>query len=88
MEFQDSWWRAVEIDDDFYRRVYPSKGLLAVRSGIKVAWLLYDSKENAMECSPIAYREGIYYANQGYDFGYQSPGSVREVKDGWEVTIP
>lgn len=83
MEFQDSWWR--ECDS---REPYPSQGLIAMRSGFKVAWLLYDSEENAKACSPVAYRQAIEYAQMGYDFGYQSPGAIREVKDGWEVVIP
>jgi hypothetical protein len=83
MEFQDSWWR--EIDS---REPYPSQGLIASRSGFKVAWLLYDSEENAKACSPIAYAEGIKWANEGYDFGYLCPGGISKVKDGWEVVIP
>jgi hypothetical protein len=55
---------------------------------MKVAWLLYSSEEGANACSPVAYAEGVKWAREGYDFGYQCPGSVRKVADGWEVVIP
>lgn len=87
-EFKASWWRPITDWDKAFHSEYPSEGLIATRSGFKVAWLLYDSEATAMACSPIAYKQGLIRAAQGYDFGYQSPGFVRQVEDGWEVVIP
>jgi len=82
-EFVDSWWRACSVSSP-----YPSEDLIGQRGGIKVSWLLYSSEEGANACSPVAYSEGLRWASEGYDFGYQCPGSVRKVADGWEVVIP
>jgi hypothetical protein len=82
-EFVDSWWRSASSEAP-----YPSEDLIGRRGGMKVAWLLYSSEEGANACSPVAYAEGVKWAREGYDFGYQCPGSVRKVADGWEVVIP
>jgi hypothetical protein len=48
----------------------------ARRSGIKVKWLYYASKEDAEKASKLARDEGEYWAARGYEYGYMSPGSI------------
>jgi hypothetical protein len=62
-------------------------------SGCKVGWLFYKDKATAEKAAEIADKEGERLADKGYDFGYQSPGAIRQVKDGqfaglYCVTIP
>jgi hypothetical protein len=47
------------------------------RIGIKVRWYYYTTKEDAEKAAEIAKREAAVRWEQGYDFGYQSPGSIR-----------
>jgi hypothetical protein len=64
------------------------------RIGIKVRWYYYASKEDALKASEIAKREAVVRADQGYDFGYQSPGTVYlqtqagEYHNLYEVCLP
>lgn len=64
------------------------------RSGMKVSWNYYDSEADAKACSEAAKFNAVIYAEQGYDFGYQSPGSIRKIDgfgtnpDRWEVCLP
>lgn len=63
--------------------------LIKIRSGNKVGWEYYDSKQEAQERSKTAITEAGRLAAQRYDFGYCVPGSIRETEDGlWEVCIP
>lgn len=69
------------------RFVYPE--YVSLRSGIKVSWYYYKTEDEAKEAAKVAVREGQYYAGQGYDFGYCSPGSIYKTKEGlYEVCIP
>lgn len=57
--------------------------------GCKVSWYIYDKKEDAEAASKAARNNAIIYAHMGYDFGFQSPGSITKLKDGrYEVCIP
>lgn len=68
---------------------YSSADLIGSRSGYKVGWLLYASEESAKACSDVAWANGQRLASEGYDFGYQCPGSIRAIEGlGWEVVIP
>lgn len=66
------------------------------RSGIKVSWYFYESREDAEKASKAARHNAIRLEQQGYDWGYQSPGQIKEIKPGgwygdktgFEVTIP
>jgi hypothetical protein len=64
------------------------------RSGIKVAWNYYAEKADAEKCSELAKRRAAHYREQGYDFGYCSPGSIELQGDKgfypglYEVCIP
>lgn len=63
-------------------------------SGCKVGWDTYDNEAEARKASEAAKVEAVAMAQQGYDFGYQSPGEIVQArKDGekipeWTVTVP
>lgn len=63
-------------------------------SGCKVAWEWFDNEAEANERGATARAEAIDKANRGYDFGYQSPGSVQHYEnhpthgEAWRVCIP
>lgn len=57
-------------------------------SGCKVGWNFYSNIEDAERCSCWAQEEAKFRASRGYDFGYQNPGRVEPVADGFRVTIP
>lgn len=58
-------------------------------SGCKVCWRTYAKHEDALKAADVAREAAAYWAGKGYDFGYQTPGTI--VKDGnghWRVTCP
>ncbi len=58
------------------------------RGGCKVSWLIYSDKAVAEEAAKAAKHNARIDAARGYDFGFQSPGSIDERKDGrYEVCI-
>ena len=64
-----------------------------MRSGIKVKWYYYKDETAARWCAKIGRARSYDYEAEGYDFGYQSPGSCHLVKKGpytglWEVCLP
>ena len=71
---------------------YSRDGLVDVISGSKVAWLIYESKEQAQKSVPFAGAEAYRQASQGYDFGYQYPGAIEQEQNGknkglWSLCI-
>lgn len=56
-----------------YKTLPPAK---AYRGGCKVAWQYYETEEVAKQAADIAEHNARIDASQGYDFGYQSPGSI------------
>lgn len=54
--------------------------LIKSDSGCKVGWETYDNKEEAEARAERAKVEARERASRGYDFGYQSPGSVEQVR--------
>jgi len=59
------------------------------RSGIKVSWYNFETRELAEKASTIASHNAEVAWNQGYDFGYQSPGKITEEEDGtFTVCVP
>ena len=64
------------------------------RIGIKVRWFYYAEEEDAKKAAEVARREAPVREAQGYDFGYQSPGSITKVMGAsqyaglWEVCLP
>jgi hypothetical protein len=49
------------------------------RSGGKVGWRYYDRLIDAKACAAAARHNAKIQAGLGYDFGYCSPGSIRQV---------
>ena len=69
----------------------------AYRSGCKVRWKYYDSREDAELASKAASHDREIQLGRGYDFGYCWPGSISWVgpehscggENGrWEVCFP
>ena len=70
----------------------------AMRSGCKVGWYYYRTKAAALRASAKAKATAIRRAEQGYDFGFCSPGAIRFIDPAenpksayrglWEVTVP
>lgn len=52
-----------------------------IETGCKVSWYFYDNEADAIKASEIAKSHAIHKLNQGYDFGYQSPGDVRHIEE-------
>lgn len=66
---------------------YPEENLIDERSGFKVGWRTYSVEASADECAYAAMVNGVIKAMQGFDFGYQYPAFVKQVDNGWEVTV-
>lgn len=64
---------------------YPKE--IRQESGSKIGWLYYKSKAKALEASEIAKHNAEIKTAKGFDFGYQSPGDVRECENGDFVVI-
>ena len=65
---------------------YPKEDEL--RNGCKVSWLIYKDKATAEKAAKAAKHNAKIDAARGYDFGFQSPGSIDKLKDGrYEVCI-
>lgn len=68
----------------------------AMRVGIKVSWYYYKDQAMAEKAAEAAKINAAIQASLGYDFGYQSPGSITQCNaDYWpthdgmfEVCIP
>jgi len=58
------------------------------RCGCKVSWATYENEADAIDCAVFATVEAVFSAQDGYDFGYQSPGSITKTESGWEVCLP
>ena len=54
---------------------------VAKRSGCKVSWAYYRTKEDADACSKAAYANSLIAASEGFDFGYQAPGCIRQITE-------
>ena len=49
---------------------------IGTKCGCKVSWNFYTDVEKAEECAKAATHNAEIDAAQGYDFGYQMPGSI------------
>lgn len=59
------------------------------KSGCKVCWRYYKTEAEAKECSKVAIHNAKIDSYHGYDYGYCSPGSIKETDDGlFEVCCP
>lgn len=61
---------------------------ISTRSGCKVGWMTFATLELAKKASKVAVAESKVRAEEGYDFGYCSPGEITKVEGGFEVTVP
>jgi hypothetical protein len=59
-----------------------------IETGIKVSWYIYKDRAIAEEAAKAAEHNAVIQSMRGFDFGYQSPGDIRKVEDGFKVTIP
>lgn len=66
----------------------PYPEYVSLRVGMKVSWYLYGSKKEAEKAAEAAKHNAAIQESLGYDFGYQSPGSISKVEGGFEVVIP
>lgn len=62
--------------------------LIRSESGCKVGWEFYDDEEEARQRAAALVPDRERMLSFGYDFGYQWPGTVEKVADGWMVTVP
>lgn len=67
---------------------YSDDDLVRIDQGFKVGWRIYASEASAKLCAIAADNNREIKASRGFDFGYQWPGDIRPVNDGWCVTIP
>lgn len=71
----------------FYYESYPPTE--DTRTGCKVGWRTYATREEAEACSKAARHNAAIQAGFGYDFGYCAPGSITKLDNGhFEVCIP
>lgn len=49
------------------------------KSGMKVSWSLYKDLKDAQLASVAAVFNGYHRMEQGFDAGYQSPGSITKI---------
>lgn len=70
------------------RTSYPTP--VRTSSGCKVGWYTYSTLPEAEAASEIAVATAVrMIVDSGYDFGYSSPGDIRENADGtFTVTVP
>lgn len=57
-------------------------------NGCKVGWMFYADRADAEEAATVARAEAKYKAGLGFDFGYQTPGEIKEVNGQFRVTVP
>lgn len=50
--------------------------------GCKVCWRIYKDGKDARRAAQIARKEARHKELRGYDFGYQSPGTITTLSDG------
>lgn len=51
------------------------------RSGMKVSWNYYRNRADAEICAAAAQHNARIQLSQGFDFGYQSPGSITVITE-------
>jgi hypothetical protein len=66
---------------------YPES--IAASNGCKVSWRTYETRAEAETCALAAKHNARLDEALGYDFGFATPGEIKETKDGlFEVTTP
>lgn len=67
----------------------PMPTAVSQRTGCKVSWQSYSTMDEAKIAARHAEIDAEYAAEQGYDFGYCTPGNITPKDDGtFEVTFP
>lgn len=60
----------------------------AEEAGCKVSWKRYHTEADAVRAAVVAKKEARHLAAQGYDFGFQVPGSIsRSTVDGAYIVV-
>ena len=54
----------------------------------KVEFRIYLNHEDALAAAEIAKRHAVHMVNQGYDFGYICPGTIKKHDDEYWVCCP
>ena len=66
---------------------YPPR--LKEEQGCKVGWYTFAKEADAKVAANLAEEDAKELWAMGYDFGFQQPGSITELKDGtFQVVIP
>ena len=52
---------------------------LRVRSGNKVSWYYFETEDEAKAAAKVAKHNAKIAEDEGYDFGYQCPGTIRKM---------
>jgi len=78
--------KIAEIRDRLTAEKLPAP--VSTRSGCKVSWETYAEKADAEKRAKYAKEEAEFVSLLGFDFGFQSPGTITATKDGWEVCLP
>lgn len=55
--------------------------ILNIRGGCKVGWVTFDNEAEAKEAAVNVENDRKRMLRQGYDFGYQWPGTIDHVTD-------
>jgi hypothetical protein len=67
----------------------PMPTVISRRTGCKVSWYSFATKEEAAIASEHAKLQAEYYGYLGYDYGYYSGGEILKTEQGtWEVVFP
>lgn len=60
---------------------------VSYQAGCKVSWYVFSTEAEAIEAAKVAKHNAKIDEANGYDFGFQIPGEIRQVHNGWEVTF-
>lgn len=61
---------------------------IARRDGCKVSWETFRTLREARVRAKSARKQANALELKGFDWGFQSPGQIRKVDNGYEVTCP
>lgn len=59
----------------------------SIRHGAKVSWHTYADEKTAKAAAKIAEYNADTLERDGFDWGFQNPGYINKVADGYEVTV-
>ena len=71
----------------WYHATYPKP--IRTEYGCKVSWYSYRTKDEAQFVAEVAHAQGQWLEDAGFDFGYMTPGELKQEDNGlWTVVIP